>query len=594
MWADADVLWAARALWSEGRTEEAVVLLLQAVDRNPTSSAILEAAASALLRLSRGEQARLLVDRACRLNPTSVDFQVLAAKLNDLRGEFDTALSHMRSAAELAPASIEIRNRLCRALFKIGRDDEGRELGERAWVEQPDNVDALCLCACVRGYQSGAESQLQTIRVGLEKWPEDIRLLTLASFTMLYVNGDDPAALLVQHRKLGQVMARLMPPDPTPLSNSPDPDRPLRVGYVSQDFRNRSAAHFIEALLVHHDRDRFQVHCYHHVLEEDEMTARLRGEVYAWRNIDQMSDHAVAQQVRADGIDILVDLSGHSVRGRLWPFCLRPAPIQVTYLGYPCTTGLPTMDHRIVDQVTDPSGAERFSTESLLRLNGCFLCYKGPPNAPHVSVPAGNRRVTFGSFNYHDKVQPQTVCLWAQVLRAVPEARMVLKFEFEYQSAAKNLIRSWFTDQGIHADRIEIRGRTPTTHEHLASYADIDIALDTLPYNGTTTTMEALWMGVPVVTLEGTAHVSRVGASLLRHGGFGDWVGRTPAELVAVACRLAQDVKALRDLRPHLRERVRSSPLCDGPAHVRRLEDAYRSIWRDWCARGPTRQAGSS
>jgi predicted O-linked N-acetylglucosamine transferase (SPINDLY family) len=584
MWGETEILWTVRAIWDEGRTEEALALLLQAVERNPTSPVILEAAASTLMNLSRGDQAALLVDHACRVNPTSPELQVVGAKLSNLRGEVDRALSYMRRAAALAPASIEIRDRLCDALFKSGRDDEGRELGERAWLEQPDNVSALRLCADVRGYQFGTESQLQTIFAGLKRWPDDVRLLSTAALPMLYLNGADPAALLGHHRKLGQVIARLVPLDPTPLSNSPDRDRPLRVGYVSQDFRDRSAAHFIESLLVHRDRGRFHVRCYHQALEEDEMTARLRSLADGWMNIDQLSDHAVAQQVRADGIDILIDLSGHSGKGRLGPFCLRPAPIQVTYLGYPCTTGLPTMDYRIVDAVTDPPGAEQFSTESLLRLDGCFLSYKAPPHAPPVYVPAEDRRVTFGSFNSRQKIQRPTVHLWAQVLQAVPDARIVLKFEFAYQATTK-LIRKWFTDQGIDAGRIEFRSATPTTREHLASYADIDVALDTLPYNGTTTTMEALWMGVPVVTLEGTSHVSRVGASLLRHGGFGDWVGRTAADYVAIASRLAGDAKASRDLRPQLRERVRSGPLCDGPAHVKRLEAAYRSIWRAWCDR---------
>jgi len=364
-------------------------------------------------------------------------------------------------------------------------------------------------------------------------------------------------------------------------------DRPtgrrLRVGYVSPDFVRQPVPSFVEPVLAAHDRSEFEVLCYTSGKQEDEITRRLRSLCDVWRDISWLPDQNSADRIRADGIDILVDLAGHAAGGRLLLFARKPAPVQVTWLGYPNTTGLDTMDYRLTDAVADPEGVtDRFHTEGLVRLPAGFLCYAPSPESPEVtdSPQMKTGHVTFGCFNNLAKVTPGLITLWSEILRAQPGARLVLEADgLSAGSSCRNL-REQFEGHGIAPERIDLRAPEFPAARPLEKFQQIDIGLDTFPYNGTTTTCEALWMGVPVVTLAGSTHASRAGASILSSIELSEFVATTPARYVEIALQLASDAGKRRTLRTGMRARMRASPLLDAPRFTRALEAVYRDMWR--------------
>ena len=333
-----------------------------------------------------------------------------------------------------------------------------------------------------------------------------------------------------------------------------------------------------------HDRAAVEVFCYADVASPDDVTERFKTLADHWRTTVGLADEAVADQIGRDGIDILVDLAGHT-GNRLAVFARKPAPVQVTWLGYPHSTGLSAIDYRLVDNVTDPTEDATPSSEQRLRLERTFLCYGPPSDAPSPALPPCLARstITFGSFNNPTKCSAATIETWAQVLRRVPESRLLLKGLALADPSTRKICEDRLRGYGIPPHRLTLRGPIREQAMHLAHYDEIDIALDPFPYNGTTTTCEALWMGVPVVTLRGDRHCGRVGASLLAAVGLDDLIAGDVAEYVEIATRLAADRSRLERLRGALRAQMADSPLCDGAAFARTLEAAYRTMWRGWC-----------
>jgi predicted O-linked N-acetylglucosamine transferase (SPINDLY family) len=312
------------------------------------------------------------------------------------------------------------------------------------------------------------------------------------------------------------------------------------------------------------------------------VTQQLRTHLDGWRSLVGLSDAQAAELIRQDRIDLLVDLAGHSAGNRLPVFARKPAPVQATWLGYPNTTGLDTVDYRLTDALADPVGqTDLHYSEALIRLSPCAWCF-----APGASLPVAARRegpVTFGCFNNFAKVTDPLLALWGRILQAAPDSRLLLKARGLSSETARLRVRQHLGALGIAPERLELRGYTPDHRGHLALYAQMDIALDTFPYHGTTTTCEALWMGVPVVTLAGSAHVSRVGVSLLCNAGLPELVAATPEDYVRLATGLASDRQRLAELRHTLRHRMEQSPLMDAPRFARDIEAAYREMWRQWC-----------
>jgi predicted O-linked N-acetylglucosamine transferase (SPINDLY family) len=359
-------------------------------------------------------------------------------------------------------------------------------------------------------------------------------------------------------------------------------DRVLKIGYVSADFREHSVAYFIEPVLHAHNVKLFDVYLYSDVQREDETTRRIKSYPVVWRPVASLSDQALAETVRADSIDILVDLSGHTAGNRLLTFARRPAPVQVTWIGYPNTTGMKAIDYRISDPIADPPESPVSCTEEIVRIDGCFICYGPPPAIPPVSPPPflKNGFITFGSFNNCAKITGATIALWTGVLQAITGSRLVLKSRQFSDAETRGRILSLFAHSGVAGDRVKLYPTTAGIQDHLAHYGLIDIALDTFPYNGTTTTCEALFMGVPVISRTGPVHASRVGASLLAAAGLGGLACDSNEKFIGAAKHLCSDMQRLAGLRAGLRPALLSSPLCDNKAFAQKLENAFAGMWR--------------
>jgi predicted O-linked N-acetylglucosamine transferase (SPINDLY family) len=347
--------------------------------------------------------------------------------------------------------------------------------------------------------------------------------------------------------------------------------------------RLHSVGRFLLPLLVHHDRQAFEIAAYSSSPREDAMTKRLRACVDVWRNITNCDDAQAAEQIRADGIDVLIDLSAHTGQNRLLVFCRKPAPVQVTWLGYPGTTGLSAMDYRLSDPYLDPPGqGDEFYAEKTLRLPHSFWCYPAPDESPEVNeLPAAiTRRITFGCFNNFCKVTAPTVDLWAALLRQVNGSQLVIHAN---AGSCQETVRQRFVSAGVEGSRIRFVGKRPMPG-YFARYGQIDVALDPLPFGGGTTTCDALWMGVPVVTLCGRTAVGRAGVSLLSNVGLPELIAQTPEQYVAIARDLAADLPRLAQLRRQLRPMMRASILMDAPRFAADMEAAYRQMWGQWCA----------
>jgi len=581
----------------------------------------LEKLALAAVEQGRAMDAAVCFARLAALEPTRVDRHRNAGAAWLAARRPQQALPFWVQARELAPEDASIRFGLGSTLLELDRIESEAEL-ERALELDPRHADALVNLALVRnrlGRLADARALLEralSLAPGLAEaagnlagilreqgeLPESLALYrratdlrpeapVLASSRLLALQGEvgaDPVVLCAEHRAWNDRFAAPLDPGPrTFTGRDRDPERRLRVAYVSADLRSHSVASFIEPLLAAHDRDAVEVLCYSDGAP-DAVTARLRALADRWCDSRTASDAALAAQIEADQVDVLVDLNGHTSGNRLLCFARRPAPVQVTYCGYPGTTGVRAIEWRLTDDQADPSGvAATEATETLWRLPNGFLCFQPDPSAGEVGpLPAAERgHVTFASFNSLAKITDQVLATWASLLLEVEGARLLLKSRALSDPGPGARVRATLAGHGIDPARVEVAPYTATPVAHLALYRQVDVALDAFPYNGTTTTCEALWMGVPVVTLAGTTHAGRVGASLLSRVGLDALVTSTPDDYAAVAARLARDVPALAHLRSRLRGRVARSPLVARETIARDVEAAFRGMWRAWCAR---------
>lgn len=356
------------------------------------------------------------------------------------------------------------------------------------------------------------------------------------------------------------------------------------MGFLSADLRQHSVAYFLEPILAHLDAEQVEVCLYHDHVQVDAMSERLRARAARWRHVAGQSDSTVAAIITNDAPDILIDLAGHTGLNRLPLFARRLAPVQATYLGYPDTTGVKTMDFRLVDAVTDPEGeAEQYHTERLLRFAPTAWSFAPPAAAPEVASVqcTTGGEVTFGCFNNFAKVTDAMLTVWARLLAAVSGSRLLLKGFGLGNQVLQSQVMLRLVAAGISRERVQLLERMQTQGEHLAAYSRVDVALDTFPYNGTTTTCEALWMGVPVVTLAGDRHMSRVGASLLQAVGRQEWIASDTDSYVRIAAELAVDHVKLAELRISLREEMRRSALLDHAGQAARFGEALRLMWKE-------------
>lgn len=424
------------------------------------------------------------------------------------------------------------------------------------------------------------------LRQSVAQSPTSAEFHSALLYALHYREDIAPQALFEEHCRYASAHAMNLALRSPPAPIDRDADRPLRVGYLSADLMEHPVAHFLEPILKHHDRRAVAPIVFSSVLRPDEVTSRLRCHLplQDWRDVRGLTDAQIAEQIRERRIDILVDLAGHTQHNRLLVFARQPAPLHVTYMGYPNTTGLPRsmMAYRLTDAHCDPAlDADALHTERLYRLPRTFLCYEPSPDAPEVGqLPClQSGTVTFGSLNNLSKLTRRILKIWADILLAVPRSRLMLKGKVFSDAAVREQLWCVLADMQIQRERVILMGPKPSQAEHLACYRELDIALDTFPYHGTTTTCDAFWMGVPVVTLAGEVHRSRVGVSLLRNIGLPELIADSPERYIKIAIDLAQDSNRLQQLRDTLRERMRASPLCDAKPFVRDLEAAYRNMW---------------
>ena len=611
----------AHKLAESGDSEAAQAVYQEIVRLNPRHANALLALGVLQIAAEKLDGAESTFRQLAQHYPTSFVAYANLGNIHKLRGNIVAALTAFRQAHELNPGSAEV---LCNYALTLNLRTtwrtEAEQVLRQALAIRPEMAAAWSNLGIV-AQQAGRLSVAETLyRRALTLQPDDLQTINNLSIVLANLNrfqeadtllaaacAQDPTFPQISSNRVffanycpeitpAELYARhcqwdarhgcgLIPRDPLP-PRSRDPHRRLTIGFVSPDFGQHPVGFFSVPLFAHLDRNAFSIVAYSQRGSEEPTTAILRQHAALWRQTLGMSNADLAQRIRADGVDILVDLGGHTGGQRLAVFARKPAPIQITWLGYPNTTGLATMDYRITDAIADPPGSDAVNRETLIRLPRGFHCYAPSPDWPEPGpLPAlAAGYVTFGTFNNLMKVTPAILALWARILDAVPGSRFWLKSYQLSDPVNRGRVRGLFAAHGIDSRRIDIRPWFNNPLDHLTSFRSLDIALDTSPYNGTTTTCDALWMGVPVVTLTGDRHAARVGMSLLTHAGYPELVTHTADDYVALAVSLARDLPRLAALRSTLRERMRNSPLNDGPGFARIFGDALRMAWQRWCA----------
>jgi len=575
--------------WVQGRLDDAVDCYRKALSARPDYADVYFNLGEVYRQRGNLKAAVATYRAALRagLSATDIRFK-LAVALYQTGGEAEAA-SLFESVAATDPRYPGVYTNLGLALARIGRLDEAVASYRKAIDADPASAAAHNNLGNALRDQNEVASAVASYRNALAIKPDHAQAHSNLLLALNYLPDQTPDELYRAALQFDAQQARGLAAIRSS-SAGYERDKPrLRIGYVSPDFRAHSVAHFTRRLIGAHDRHHVEVFCYANVNNPDQLTNEIRQQGDGWVSITGMNDRQVAERIAADRIDILIDLAGHTAGNRLLVFARRPAPVQVTWLGYPNTTGMGAMDYRLTDSIADPPGpADGLYTENLVRLPHGFLCYQCDDAIPAVTAPPSvvSDQVTFGSFNSLPKMNAGVVRIWSRLLESVPDSRLVLKSKALMHEGTRLRCLDEFRRRGISAERLELRGLVPGRPNHLAMYADIDVALDPFPYNGTTTTCEALWMGVPVVTLRGDRHAGRVGASILHHAGVPELVADDVESYADLARTLAADRDRLAKLRNTLRPTLRASELMNTQQFARSLEAAFRNMWRARCRVG--------
>ena len=569
-----------------GRHGDAAEMASSVLANEPDNIDALQLAGAAFLARGETRDGLAFLRRAAALAPQSANIQATLADVLAQTGDLAGALEAYRQATLVEPGFADAWAKLAWLLKGVGRYDEAEDACRSGLASSARHGMLHHVLAGTLFEQGRTGEALIEIRAALAIDPGAAAVGSELLRMLNYAEGQDPAAIFREHVVWDERHARALGEGAPAHGNVRDAQRLLRVGFTSPWFRKHAMTFFFESFVEHHDRRRLSVFLYADVDRPDDYSRRLQCHAAVWRTTAGISDEAFARLVREDGIDILVDLSGHTQPNRLLAFARRPAPVQATWNGYPNTTGMAAMDYRVTDARCDPPGrTEMFHTETLVRLPGIYMSWRTPADAPEPGpLPAlAAGRVTFGSFNACFKITSGTVEMWAAILAAVPHSRLRV-FAVPGGRAASHL-REQFAARGVAGERLELVPRV--SHESfLAAHREVDIALDTFPYHGTTTTCFSLWMGVPVVVLVGPTHASRVGLTLLSSVGLDRLAAGERAQYVQTAVRLAQDLPALAAVREGLRARMLHSSLTDGAACARAMEEAFSTMWVSWCRSG--------
>ncbi|XP_042032819.1 probable UDP-N-acetylglucosamine--peptide N-acetylglucosaminyltransferase SPINDLY isoform X2 [Salvia splendens] len=504
------------------------------------------------------------------------------------RDNLDKAVECYQLALSIKPNFSQSLNNLGVVYTVQGKMDAAASMIEKAIVANPTYAEAYNNLGVLYRDAGNISLAVEAYEQCLKIDPDSRNAGQNRLLAMNYIHDGTDDKLYEAHRDWGRRFMKLFP-QYTSWDNENDPERPLVIGYVSPDYFTHSVSYFIEAPLIYHDYTAYKVVVYSAVVKADAKTNRFRDRVLKnggeWRDIYGIDEKKVASMVREDKIDILVELTGHTANNKLGMMACRPAPVQVTWIGYPNTAGLPTIDYRITDALADPSDTKQKHVEELVRLPDSFLCYTPSPEAgPVCPTPAlSNGFVTFGSFNNLAKITPKVLQVWARILCAIPNSRLIVKCKPFCCESVRQQFLSALEKLGLESLRVDLLPLILLNHDHMQSYSLMDISLDTFPYAGTTTTCESLYMGVPCVAMRGLVHAHNVGVSLLQTVGLKNLVAENEDEYVERAVQLASDITALSNLRMRLRDLMIKSPLCDGSKFTRGLESAYRNMWHRYC-----------
>lgn len=532
---------------------------------------------------NRLEEAKKCFLRALSLDERNPEILKQVGDMFRLLNKPNEAIKYYQRSVTVNPGFVQAHFALGQLYSSCGKTSQAKDAYKSAIKHNPGHLPSISSLGGLLLEQGDHMAAMELFKRALKINPAAIGARTFLLSCLNYYSTDREL-IFKEHIEWGHIHTPLLS-NTAGHENLPDNDRQLRIGYVSPDFREHSVSFFIAPLLANHDRSKFLIYAYSNVEKPDAATTRLSGLVDTWRPVFGMPDSQLADLIRTDQIDILVDLAGHTAQNRLLVFGLKPAPVQVTYLGYPNTTGIPAIDYRISDNVADPPGlSDDYHTERLARLPGGFLCYEPPAQSPAVmNLPAIDKGyITFGSFNNLAKVTPEVIETWSLILKAMPRSRLLIKRSSDTQTQDRYI--ELFRKAGVMRHQLDFIGFVPGIMQHLDLYNRIDIALDTFPYNGTTTTCESIWMGVPVVALAGSMHAGRVSMSILAQLGLNEFVATSPRDYVRIATKWAANMEELANLRKNLRKRVQDSRLCNGKAFTREIEKLYRMMWNTWCA----------
>jgi protein O-GlcNAc transferase len=565
-----------------GRLEMAVELIRRSAQFEPDRAEAHGNLGNFLKDLGQLDEAIASYREAIRLKP---DLVAAHSNLgNALRGQrrTDEAIASYQQAIRLKPDFAEVHSHLGIALMDTGKFDEAIAAFKQAIQFQPDLAVAynnLGVALKSTGQIDEAVAAFgQAVRLRPDHAYAHSNLVYALPLHPAYDDGMIQEELRRWNKQHAEPLGRFIRPH----TNNRDPDRRLRIGYVSPDFRDHVVGQNLLPLLREHDRGQVEIFCYANMAEGDALTEQIRNHADTWRRILRLSDLQAVELIQRDRIDILVDLALHTGTNRLLIFARKPAPVQVTYLGYCASTGLETMDYRLSDPHLDPPDSDlSHYTERTTRLPETYWCYAPVDLTPEPSPPPVEEtgHITFGCLNNFAKVSP-ALDLWAEILQNVPGSHLIVH---SHPGAHLKTVRERFADKNISPDRLEFLGRQVRA-EYLKTYGRIDIALDPFPWGGGITTCDALWMGVPVVSLVGRTAVGRGGASILANIGLQELIAHTPEQYVKIAVGLANDLPRLAELRRTLRPRMQASPLMDAPRFARNVEATYRQMWRSWCA----------
>jgi predicted O-linked N-acetylglucosamine transferase (SPINDLY family) len=570
------------ALKERGRLAEAIAAYRRALELQPDFAAAQRNHGVALYEAGEGDAAIEALARAAALRPDHAPSQADLGVAHHRSGRYAEAIAAFRRVVALTPHDAAAYQNLASALIDDRRLDEAVDALHGAIKLRPDHAAAHARLGNVHREQGRLDEALACFREALRFKPDFNQAASDLLLTLHYHPDYDAQRILAEHRQWASQHAEPLARAVRPHANDRNPDRRLKVGILSPDLREHPVARLLHPLLAHWDRRQFAITIYSDVRRPDAVTARLKALADDWRETLRLNDASLAERIREDAIDILVDPTLHSPNNRILVLARKPAPVQLTLCGPPATTGLTTIDYRLTDPYLDPPGSgDGDYTEVSIRLPQGFWCYEPPEEAPDVvelpAVRAG--KITFGCLNQFLKVSRPAMQLWGRILATLPTARLILQSP---PGSHREVVWALFEGRGIARERVDIVAPVPR-RSYFARYGELDLSLDPFPYNGHTSTLDSLWMGVPVVTLAGGTAVGRGGVSLLTNAGLPEFIAQTPERYVEIAVEWARDVTRLAALRAGLRERMRHSVLMDTRRFVADVEAALRRIWTTWC-----------